>query len=49
MQKTQLELLENSSTTNRLLAEQLEEKRVEQIEREKAYGIKQKGEKWIIL
>lgn len=45
MQKTQLELLENSSTTNRLLAEQLEEKRVEQIEREKAYGIKQKGEK----
>jgi len=42
MHKTELELLENSSTTNRLLAEQLEEKRVEQIEKEKAYGIKEK-------
>jgi len=42
MHKTELELLENSATTNRLLAEQLEEKRVEQIEKEKAYGIKEK-------
>ncbi len=45
MQKTQLDLLENTATTNRLLAEELEEKRVEEIKRQKAYGIKSKGEK----
>lgn len=38
MHNTQLELLEKVSTTNRLLAEQLEEKRLEQIEKEKTYG-----------
>ncbi len=43
MHKTELQILENSATTNRLLAEQLEEKRVEQIEKEKAYGIKERG------
>lgn len=36
---TQLEILERVSTTNRLLAEQLEEKRIEQIQKEKAFGI----------
>ena len=36
---TQLEILEKVSTTNRLLAEQLEDKRLEQIEKEKSYGI----------
>ena len=44
MQKTQLEILEKSSTTNRLLAEGMEEKRLEQMEKERAYGIKRKGE-----
>ncbi len=38
---TQLEILERVSTTNRLLAEQLEEKRIEQIQREKAFGVNQ--------
>lgn len=38
---TQLEILERVSTTNRLLAEQLEEKRIEQIQREKAFGVHQ--------
>lgn len=38
MHNTQLEILEKVSTTNRLLAEQLEEKRLEQIEKEKSYG-----------
>lgn len=36
---TQLEILERVSTTNRLLAEQLEEKRIEQIQKEKAFGV----------
>lgn len=36
---TQLEILERSSTTNRLLAEQMEEKRIEQIQREKFFGV----------
>lgn len=39
MHNTQLEILEKLSTNNRLMAEQLEEKRLEQIEKEKAYGI----------
>ncbi|MCM2349705.1 MAG: hypothetical protein NDI69_06770 [Bacteriovoracaceae bacterium] len=39
MHNTQLEILEKLSTSNRLMAEQLEEKRLEQIEKEKAYGI----------
>ena len=38
MHNTQLEILEKVSTTNRLLAEQLEEKRLEQMEKEKSYG-----------
>jgi hypothetical protein len=38
MHNTQLELLEKVSTTNRLLAEQLEQKRLEQMEKEKSYG-----------
>jgi hypothetical protein len=38
---TQLEILERVSTTNRLLAEQLEEKRIEQIQKEKAFGVNQ--------
>jgi len=36
---TQLEILERLSTTNRLLAEKLEEKRLEQMEREKSLGL----------
>jgi hypothetical protein len=39
MHNTQLEILEKLSTNNRLMAEQLEEKRLEQIEREKSYGL----------
>jgi hypothetical protein len=39
MHNTQLEILEKLSTNNRLMAEQLEEKRLEQIEKEKSYGI----------
>lgn len=39
MHNTQLEILEKLSTSNRLMAEQLEEKRLEQIEKEKSYGI----------
>lgn len=39
MHNTQLEILEKLSTNNRLMAEQLEEKRLEQIEKEKAYGL----------
>lgn len=39
MHNTQLEILEKLSTNNRLLAEQLEEKRLEQIEKEKSYGV----------
>lgn len=39
MHNTQLEILEKLSVNNRLIAEQLEEKRLEQIEKEKAYGI----------
>ena len=42
MHNTQLEILEKVSTTNRLLAEQLEQKRLEQMEKEKSYG---RGEK----
>lgn len=42
---TQLEILERVSTTNRLLAEQLEEKRLEQMEREKTFGISERGSK----
>jgi hypothetical protein len=40
---TQLEILERLSTTNRLLAEQLEEKRLEQIERERSLGLTEEG------
>jgi hypothetical protein len=39
MHNTQLEILEKLSTNNRLMAEQLEEKRLEQIEKEKSYGM----------
>jgi hypothetical protein len=39
MHNTQLEMLNKVATTNRLLAEQMEEKRLEQIERERSYGI----------
>lgn len=39
MHNTQLEILEKLSVNNRLMAEQLEEKRLEQIEKEKAYGV----------
>lgn len=39
MHNTQLEILEKLSTNNRLMAEQLEEKRLEQIEKQKSYGI----------
>lgn len=39
MHNTQLEILEKLSTSNRLMAEQLEEKRLEQIEKEKSYGV----------
>ena len=35
---TQLEMLEKQATTNRLLAEQLEEKRKEELERKRFYG-----------
>jgi len=38
MHNTQLEILEKISTSNRLQAEQLEEKRLQQIEKEKFYG-----------
>ena len=40
MHKTQLEILEKVSTTNRLLAEEMEEKRLEQIEKEQSYNFK---------
>ena len=39
MHNTQLEILEKLSTNNRLMAEQLEEVRLKQIKKEKAYGI----------
>jgi len=39
MHNTQLEILEKLSTNNRLMAEQLEENRLEQIEKEKSYGV----------
>lgn len=39
MHNTHLEILEKLSVNNRLMAEQLEEKRLEQIEKEKSYGI----------
>lgn len=39
MHNTQLEILEKLSTNNRLMAEQLEEQRLKQIEKEKAYGV----------
>jgi hypothetical protein len=39
MHNTQLDMLDKIATTNRLLAEQMEEKRLEQIERERSYGI----------
>ena len=39
MHNTQLEILEKLSTNNRLMAEQLEEKRLEQIEKERSYGL----------
>lgn len=47
MHSTQLEILEKVSTTNRLLAEQMEEKRLEQIEKNETYDIKddQRGKK----
>lgn len=38
MHNTQLEILEKLSTSNRLKAEDLEEKRLEQIQKEKFYG-----------
>lgn len=39
MHNTQLEILEKVSTTNRLLAEQMEEKRLEQIQKEQSYNM----------
>lgn len=39
MHNTQLELLEKVSTTNRLLAEQMEEKRKAELEKKAAYGV----------
>jgi hypothetical protein len=39
MHTTQLEVLEKVATTNRLLAEQMEDKRLEQMEKERSYGI----------
>ena len=39
MHNTQLEILEKMSTSNRLQAEQLEDKRLEQIQKQKFYGI----------
>lgn len=39
MHNTQLEILEKLSTSNRLMAEQLEEDRLKQIEKEKSYGV----------
>lgn len=44
MHNTQLEILEKLSTSNRLQAEELEEKRLKQIEKQKFYGL-DKGEK----
>ncbi|HAZ13899.1 MAG: hypothetical protein A2X86_12980 [Bdellovibrionales bacterium GWA2_49_15] len=38
MHNTQLDILDKVATTNRLLAEGMEEKRMEQIQREKTYG-----------
>jgi hypothetical protein len=43
MHNTQLDILEKMATNNRLLAEQMEEKRLEQIEKEKSYGIGRNG------
>jgi hypothetical protein len=42
LQRTQLQMLEKQATTNRLLAEQMEEKRLEQIKREQTYKADQK-------
>ena len=42
LQHTQLQMLEKQTTTNRLLAEQMEEKRLEQIKREQTYKTNQK-------
>ncbi|MGE3611449.1 MAG: hypothetical protein AB7I27_17790 [Bacteriovoracaceae bacterium] len=39
MHNTQLEILEKLSVNNRLMAEQMEEKRLEQIQKEKSYGV----------
>lgn len=39
MHNTQLEILEKVSTTNRLLAEQMEEKRKEEIQKKASYGV----------
>lgn len=39
MHNTQLEILEKVSTTNRLLSEQMEEKRLEQIQKEQSYNM----------
>ena len=39
MHNTQLEILQKVSTTNRLLAEQMEEKRLEQIEKKQTYNL----------
>lgn len=44
MHNTQLEILEKLSTNNRLQAEQLEDKRFKQIQKEKFYGL-EKGKK----
>ena len=42
MHNTQLEILKRVSTTNRLLAEQMEEKRLEEIQKQKSYNIDEK-------
>ena len=39
MHNTQLDILEKVSTTNRLLAEQMEEKRKEDLQKRNSYGV----------
>ncbi len=44
MQNTQLDILEKVATTNRLLAEDMEDKRRKQLEKEKSYKLNNAGE-----
>ena len=45
LHNTQLEILKGVSTTNRLIAEQLEDKRLAQIQKERSYGQNVRGRK----